>query len=210
MLRCPLCGHDARPYLEDRRRAYSHCPRCDLVFADPASHLDAAAERAEYDRHENDPADRGYRRFLGRLAGPLLGRLAPGMEGLDYGCGPGPALAAMLEEAGMPMAVYDPIYRPDPGVLGRRYDFVTCTEVVEHFREPARDWGRLAALVGPGGWLGVMTKLVIDRDRFATWHYKGDPTHVAFHSPATFVWLGAHFGWDVERVERDVHLLRKW
>jgi hypothetical protein len=206
---CPLCSSDAEAYLADRRRAYFHCPACDLVFADPASHLSAPEEKAEYDRHENDPADPRYRRFLGRLADPLLGRLERGMKGLDYGCGPGPTLSVMLEEAGIPMAVHDPLYRPNPDALGRQYDFVTCTEVVEHFREPAREWERLTALVRPGGWLGIMTKLVIGRERFAAWHYKEDPTHVSFYSPATFAWLGERFGLTAERVDRDVILMQK-
>ena len=209
VLHCPLCVGMAERYAEDRRRAYFHCPGCDLVIADPASHLGEAAEKAEYDRHQNDPADARYRRFLSRLATPLLGRLIRGMNGLDYGCGPGPALALMLEEAGMRMAVYDPFYAPNPDTLARQYDFVTCTEVVEHFSSPARHWGELTALVKPGGWLGIMTKLVISRERFMTWHYKDDPTHVAFYSPATFAWLGKHFGLTVERVDRDALLMQK-
>ncbi|WP_074310845.1 class I SAM-dependent methyltransferase [Singulisphaera sp. GP187] len=206
---CPLCAHRTEPYVEDRRRAYFQCLRCALVFADPASQLEAAEEKAEYDRHQNDPADWRYRRFLNRLAGPLLSRLSPGMQGLDYGCGPGPTLSVMLEEAGMSMAVFDPFYRPRTDVLNRTYDFVTCTEVVEHFSNPAQDWGRLTALLHPGSWLGIMTKLVINRERFATWHYKDDPTHVSFYSPETFAWLGTQFGLTVERVDQDVLMLRK-
>ena len=209
MLTCPLCSHDVEPYLEDRLRAYFHCPRCDLVSADPISHLDAASERRYYDLHVNDPADQGYRRFLGRLADTLIPRLEPGMSGLDYGCGPGPTLSVMLEEAGMRMEIHDPCYRPNPRALERSYDFVTCTEVVEHFRQPAEDWNRLTALVRPGGWLGVMTKLVISRARFGTWHYKEDPTHVCFYSPATFDWLGAKLGLSAERAHSDVYIMRK-
>lgn len=206
---CPLCTHPAALVAEDRRRRYFQCPACALIFADPASHLDAAAERAVYDLHRNDPADAGYRRFLDRLATPLLTRLRPGMQGLDYGCGPGPTLAAMLTQAGMAMTDYDPIYAPDPAALARAYDFVTCTEVVEHFRHPAQDWAQLVALLRPGGWLGVMTQLVISRERFRQWQYKNDPTHVAFYSPATFAWIGAQFGLDVERADAAVMLLRK-
>jgi hypothetical protein len=209
MLPCPLCSHEIIPYFEDRRRAYFSCSRCDLVSADPESHLDAESEKVYYDLHENDPAHEGYRRFLGRLAEPLLGRLTGGMRGLDYGCGPGPTLSIIMEEAGMIMEDYDPYYRPDRGVLGRSYDFVTCTEVVEHFRRPIEDWAGLTALLRPGGWLGVMTKLVISRERFATWHYKDDPTHVSFYSPKTFDWLGEQFGLTVERVNNDVFLLQK-
>lgn len=206
---CPLCGHAAAPLDKDRRRCYFQCPECRLIFADPASHLDAAAEKAIYDLHRNDPADAGYRRFLGRLAAPLLTRLAPGMRGLDFGCGPGPALSPLLREAGMHMADYDPFYAPDPALLECEYDFVTCSEVVEHFRQPAADWERLVATVRPGGWLGVMTQLVISPERFRHWQYKNDPTHVAFHSAQTFAWIGARFGFDVERADTAVMLLRK-
>lgn len=206
---CPLCAHHpAESYAVDTRRAYFQCPRCALVFADPASHASPEEEKALYDLHENDPDDPGYRRFLGRLATPLRERLKPGMEGLDYGCGPGPALARMLEEGGMSMSVYDPYYAPDPAVLERTYDFVTCTETVEHFRRPAEDWETLVALLRPGGWLGIMTQLVIDCERFCRWQYKNDPTHVGFYSEATFHWLASHFRLELERVGRDVMLLR--
>ena len=33
-------------------------------------------------------------------------------------------------------------------------------------------------------------------DRFATWHYRRDPTHVVFYREETFAWLAAHFGWE--------------
>ncbi|MEX0741223.1 MAG: class I SAM-dependent methyltransferase [Phycisphaeraceae bacterium] len=167
-----------------------------------------ADEKRVYDQHENDPADAGYRRFLDRLAQPLLGKLTRGMAGLDYGCGPGPTLSVMLEEAGMRMAVYDPYYAPDRSVLGKRYDFVTCTEVVEHFNRPAESWAELVGLLKPGGWLGVMTKRVIDRERFEQWHYKNDPTHVSFYSEATFAWIAERFGLGLEVVGQDVVIFR--
>lgn len=209
MLLCPLCSHPTDPYTEDRRRVYFHCPQCDLVSADPETHLDATDEKAYYDLHENNPSDPGYRRFLSRLARPLLEILRPGMRGLDYGCGPGPTLSLMLEEAGMIMEVHDPYYRPNPTALGSLYDFVTCTEVVEHFHHPDQEWSRLVELIAQGGCLAIMTKLVISRERFASWHYKDDPTHIGFYSPQTFAWLGARFGLRVERVDQDVLFLHK-
>jgi 2-polyprenyl-3-methyl-5-hydroxy-6-metoxy-1,4-benzoquinol methylase len=171
--------------------------------------MNAADERAYYDLHENSPTDQGYRTFLSRLARPLLDRLTTGMKGLDYGCGPGPALSIMMRESGMIMEDYDPIYNNQTPIDEQIFDFVTCTEVVEHFREPSSDWLKLTNRVKPGGWLGIMTKLVISRERFATWHYKEDPTHVAFYSPATFQWLGKYFDMDVKQVDRDVILMRK-
>jgi transcription initiation factor TFIIIB Brf1 subunit/transcription initiation factor TFIIB len=209
MIRCPLCHQSATPFWEDARRAYFQCPDCGLVFADPASHLTREDEKRVYDQHENDPSDARYRQFLGRLAQPLLARLQPGMSGLDYGSGPGPTLSMLLEEAGMTMAIYDPIYAPDRTVLERTYDFVTCSEVAEHFRVPGEEWKRLVSLVHPGGWLGIMTKQVLDRERFPTWHYKNDPTHVCFYSQRTWKWLGDRHRLLVTRIPPDVVILQK-
>jgi SAM-dependent methyltransferase len=207
--RCPLCAAESQLFIEDASRMYLRCGQCALIFGDPATHLDPAAERARYDLHENDSTDPRYRDFLDRLARPLLTRLAPGMSGLDYGCGPGPTLSRMLEEAGMVMAIYDPYYAPDAGPLGRHYDFVTCTEVVEHFQQPARDWALLAALLKPGGWLGIMTQLAPPPESFLQWRYRRDPTHVSFYSLATFAWIAGRFGFAMEQVRSDVVLLQK-
>lgn len=207
---CPLCGTETHAFCEDRARRYLECPHCALVSVDPASHLSPVDERAIYDLHRNDPADARYRAFLSRLADPLLARLVPGMRGLDFGCGPGPVLSMMLREAGMAMTDYDPFYAPDPQALQREYDFVTCTEVVEHFRDPLAGWARLAARVRPGGWLGVMTQLAPDAPaNFLRWRYRDDRTHVSFHRLATLRWLAARFGFALEQVESQAFLLQR-
>src|SRR5690606_20429248 len=152
---------------------------------DPAQLPDSATELAHYRLHRNDPRDPGYRGFLARLAEPLRARLAPGACGLEYGCGPGPALAALPREAGAPMAVYAPFFAPHAAVLEVRYDFITCTEAIEHFHRPAREFGRLDRLLRPGGWLGLMTEFQEGDERFARWHYRRDPTHVVFYREDT-------------------------
>ncbi len=167
-------------------------------------------ERAEYDLHENNPDDTRYRAFLSRLAEPLLSRLEPGMHGLDYGCGPGPTLSRMLRERGMTMDDYDPYYVADSRLLQRRYDFVTCTEVVEHFCQPAAAWRELASLVRSGGWLGIMTLLApADAVAFSEWWYKNDPTHVSFYSATTFDWLAQAMGFTVEMIDDRVLFMQR-
>lgn len=159
--------------------------------------------------HENSPADQAYRRFLGRLFEPLNSRLELNSRGLDFGSGPGPTLSVMFKEAGHSVAIYDPHYSPDKRPLGVQYDFVTCTEVVEHFRNPCEDLNRLWSCVRPGGVLGVMTKLVIDADAFSTWHYKNDQTHVGFFSRETFQWLAKKWFAQLEVIGRDVMIFSK-
>jgi len=202
---CRLCGEGrAEIFWQDQRRDYYRCRRCHLVFVPPPQYLSPREEKAEYDRHRNDPCDSGYRRFLGRLYEPLRARLAPGSRGLDFGCGPGPTLSLMFAEAGHAMALYDCFYAPDRSVLSGCYDFITATEVVEHLHRPGEELERLWALLQPGGVFGVMTKLVLDGEAFSRWHYKNDPTHVSFFSRTTFDWLAAHWRADMQIIGQDV------
>ena len=207
-MQCPLCSAAAAtPFHADKRRRYLCCESCSLVFVPPAFFLSREAERAEYDLHRNAIGDPGYRAFLSRLAKPLLARLPPASRGLDFGCGPGPALAHMLREAGHEVALYDSFYAPVPDVFDGRYDFICATEVVEHLHAPGRELARLWSLLEPGGWLGVMTKLVRDRAAFSRWHYKNDPTHVCFFSERTWQWWAQRQGAALEIIGADVILL---
>jgi len=207
---CPVCrSPSTRAFAQVDDRRYRRCDDCGARFLEPARFPSAAVERAHYLTHRNDPGDPGYRKFLAKLASPLLERLPRGSSGLDYGCGPGPALAAMLREAGHEVALYDPFFRPEPVVLQRTYDFVTCTEVAEHFHRPAEEFDRLDRLLRPGGWLAVMTSFQTDDARFADWHYRRDPTHVVFYREETFRAIAARHGWDCEIPVKDVALMRK-
>lgn len=207
---CPLCHHPkSRPFHRDRHRVYRRCEVCALIFVPPECFLSPRDEKAEYDLHQNDLYDVGYRRFLGRLFQPLGDRLRPGSRGLDFGCGPGPALALMFREAGHGMSVYDPFYAPDTAALSQAYDFVTATEVFEHLHRPGHELERLWSCLRPGGWLGIMTKLARDADAFARWHYKEDLTHVCFFSRVTFAWLAGRWSAELIFVGQDVILLRR-
>ncbi|MDF1628322.1 MAG: class I SAM-dependent methyltransferase [Alcanivoracaceae bacterium] len=191
---CPLChDNDSTHFANVDDRDYFRCRRCQLTFLTPEQRPDAAAERAHYNLHENDPADPRYRDWLAQLATPLDKQLAAPSKGLDYGCGPGPALAQMMQERGHSMAVYDPIFAPDTSVLHQQYDFVTCTEVVEHFHQPAREFELLTSLLTPRGVLAIMTSLLDEGVDFYKWHYRRDPTHVCFYRRETFVWIAKHY-----------------
>jgi len=186
---CPLClDGETRHYHRDRR-PYRHCRRCDLVYVPASFHLDPVAEKRRYDQHRNDPGDPAYRAFLSRLMQPLLERLPAGAQGLDYGSGPGPTLSLMLAECGHPMNIYDAFYAPCEAILARRYDFLTCSETMEHFATPAQEWRRFLKLVREGGWIGIMTQLREAGRDFSDWYYKNDDTHVSFYSRATFEFL---------------------
>tara|TARA_Y100000296_G_scaffold59466_1_gene68652 strand:+ start:260 stop:778 length:519 start_codon:yes stop_codon:yes gene_type:complete len=170
-------------------------------------------EKQEYDLHENSFEDEGYRKFLGKVLKPLSPFIkatnATKLSGLDFGCGPAPVLASMLSDEGVNMSTYDPFYAPTIQVLESSYDIVTCTEAIEHFHAPHLEWGLFNKLVAPGGVLAIMTKRVLDKARFANWHYKNDITHVSFFSEKTFEYLAQRDGYDVSFPANDVVLLKK-
>lgn len=206
---CPLCGGGAGPFLSAGGRDYFRCSTCALTFLSAAQHAEPARERARYAEHRNAPDDPGYRAFLDRLLAPLSARLAPGAEGLDYGCGPGPTASAMMRERGFAMTDYDPYFAPDAAALSRAYDFAVATEVLEHLRRPADDLARLDGLLKPGGILGAMTGVLEDDAAFAGWWYRSDFTHIAFYRPETLAWIARRFSWELSRPARDVALFRK-
>jgi SAM-dependent methyltransferase len=190
-------------------RGYWCCRACAAVFLDPSQLPDPAAELRRYREHRNDPTDPAYLAHLDRLARPLLERLPPGSSGLDYGCGPAPALAGLLARAGHRVRLYDPFFRPDPAALAGSYDFIACAETAEHFHRPAAEFALLDRLLRPGAWLGVMTRLLTDEVDFANWHYRRDLTHVVFYRAATFRAIAARFGWRCELLAPDVAILRR-
>jgi 2-polyprenyl-3-methyl-5-hydroxy-6-metoxy-1,4-benzoquinol methylase len=136
-------------------------------------------------------------------------KLRPGACGLDFGCGPGPTLSLMFEELGYPMKTYDHFYSSDAGALQQTYDFITATETVEHLHHPNSELEKLWSILKPGGYLGIMTRLVKNRGAFKDWYYKNDPTHVCFFSTATFDWLAASWRAKIEFAGNDVVLFEK-
>lgn len=185
------------------------CGKCRLVFVPREFFLSPDDEKAEYELHENNPHDEGYRKFLSRLYDPLIYRLPAGSRGLDFGCGPGPTLSLMFEEAGFLMEIYDHFFAPHPEVLKKSYEFITATEVVEHLHYPMAVFQNLWNVLKTKGYLGLMTKRVKSLEAFKTWHYKNDMTHICFFSEVTFRWLADYLSASLEFIGKDVVIMQK-
>lgn len=207
-MKCILCeGHAEQLLLKEDGRTYFVCTgECHVIFLDPSARLSAVEEKERYDLHNNDPHDDGYRDFLRRLTDELIPQLTAGARGLDFGCGPGPALSGIMREAGFECADYDPLYVDDRTLLTTQYDFITATEVFEHLYEPRSTIEQLAGMLKPRGVLAVMTEMVISPERFTEWWYHTDPTHVSFYSRRTFDWIAQKNRWEVEYPSKNVAL----
>lgn len=207
-MNCPLClNKNIQHYHQDKQRDYWQCGHCDLVFVKPEQFLSLQQEKSIYDQHQNNPDDLGYRKFLNKLLVPLVKQLTKEAKGLDFGSGPGPTVSVMLAELGYDVENYDIFYANNPELLKRKYDFITCTEVIEHLHNPHKELAMLRGLLNKGGYLGIMTKRVIDKNSFAKWHYKNDPTHVCFYSDKTFEYLAKNLNYDLQIINSDSIIL---
>ncbi len=204
---CRLCFSESTAvFANANKRDYLRCGNCQLVFVDQSQLPDFTTERDEYRLHNNNCDDPGYRAHLAKLTRPLVKDLPKTARGMDFGCGPGPTISVMLGEQGYDVANYDPAFFADEALLQKQYDFIACTEVVEHFHNPAKDFALLANLLKPGGRLGIMTQMLSDEIDFESWYYPREISHVAFYSAETMAWIGEWFGWRVEIVDADVVL----
>jgi hypothetical protein len=206
-----------------RKRRYMRCPVCDAIQCHSDDLPSPEEEQERYDEHNNDLADRRYRTYLEgfidaavepyvrsvpRGPGPsgetearsvTGGRTGPRI--LDFGSGPQPALAHLLEERGYRVSIYDPFFAADEDVLDGsrcRYDGITAVEVVEHLFFPGAELNRLASLMGTGGVLAVRTGIFAgDTDDFRNWWYRRDISHVFFWTDETVRWTGRTYGLEV-------------
>ncbi len=206
-MNCLLCHTDSTAF----EAGTFSCPECALIFKNPEIFLSADEDQDRYSQHENNSNDQGYIDFLGKLFHPLKKILPPHFQSLDFGCGPGPTLSILMEEAGGDVENYDPIFFPDAHLLiPDTYDVVTSTEVVEHFKTPEQDWDLLVSLVKDEGLLGVMTQFYKPEIDFKSWWYKNDPTHVVFYQEKTLSYLAKKYNLEtLYNDQKSVVIFRK-
>ncbi|GAO29350.1 putative methyltransferase associated with DUF414 [Geofilum rubicundum JCM 15548] len=134
--------------------------------------------------------------------------LEPDMEGMDFGCGPNPVLARMLEKNDCACSYYDPFFFPE--LPDERQDFIFATECFEHFFDPNQELKLLTALLRPDGTLTIMTNFWDETMDVANWWYLKDSTHVSFFHTKTFEYICTRYGYDLAYSDNQkVIILRK-
>lgn len=205
-MNCLLCHSSTSSFAGDAFK----CSHCGLVFKNPRAHLNTEEDLKRYSHHQNNNQDQGYINFLNKVVIPLSSFLPLTFTSIDYGCGPGPTLSLILREKGGLTRDYDPLFYPDKNLLDSKYDVVTSTEVVEHFKDPKKDWEELVSLVKPNGLLGIMTQFLNDDIDYQSWWYKNDPTHVSFYNEKTFDFLANQFNLEIIFTDKNsVIIFRK-
>ena len=195
-MKCPLCSQLVSHQMRDLTNSeLYHCRNCELIFKNPKVHPSQSEEAERYLEHNNDESSKGYVDFLNKAVKPTRNFMEPGMEGLDYGCGPNPVLSQIITEAGFTCANYDPIFFPE--LPDERMDFIFATECFEHFFDSIKEMRLITALLRPGGILTIMTNRWRELDKVADWWYVRDKTHVVFYHQKSFEYICKTFGYSV-------------
>ncbi|HBI04728.1 MAG TPA: class I SAM-dependent methyltransferase [Paenibacillaceae bacterium] len=198
---CKICGSKTREfYYKTFDLNYYQCNECDFISRDGNSIISSEEEVAIYNEHENSIEDPRYVAYFKKFIDEaVVNYSGQGKKGLDFGSGPSPVLATVLErDYNYSMDIYDVYYAPEKTYIGQKYDLVTCTEVVEHLSNPLEYFHLFKELLKEDGILCIMTSFhPKDEERFLKWHYVRDLTHVSFFTLKTMKIIGEKLGLDI-------------
>jgi len=173
------------------------CPHCECIALDPSFYPSEEQAIKEYSLHENSSSDPRYIAYFREFVENAILPFAPERKRvLDFGSGPAPVLATLLQESyGYQTDCYDLFFSPKKVYVGKVYDLITCTEVLEHLPDPLSVFRLFASLLAPGGVLSVMTLLHHnDEEHFLSWHYIREKSHITFYSQKTLHYLASMTG----------------
>ncbi len=186
---CPLCNSVSNLFFEDKRRSYFKCTGCLSVFLDRNQLPGREKEKKRYLEHNNDVNDPGYQKFVEPIVTSVLNDFTKYDRGLDYGAGPGPVVAKLLQDKNFQIEIYDPLFHDNKKLLTKKYNYIICCEVIEHFHHPKKEFEKLKNMLLPKGKLYCMTNLYNEGIDFQNWYYKNDFTHVFIYHKKALRWI---------------------
>lgn len=210
MIKCPLClSHKGFTMLKGPdTRTYRCCDSCRLIFTDTRRQATKKEDEKKHGQRDSGQQSPAYVKFLKQAIEPTLPLLTPDMKGLDFICGPEPALHKLLEQDGISCDNYDPVFFPD--IPEKEYDFIFTTESFEHFFLPAKELQQIKNLLKTGGFFTVLTELWTNPDAFAKWSYAKDATRVTFFHRITLEYICEKYGFTLLPVDQsNVNIFRK-
>ncbi len=160
---------------------------------DPSNYLTNEEEKERYEAHNNDVNDTRYQKFVSPIVEGVKDNYNTNHTGLDYGAGTGPVITSLLEKKGYDVKLYDPFFHNYSENLCKKYDYIICSEVMEHFHNPYYEFKSLTKILNSKGTIFCMTSLYNEDINFENWYYKNDPTHVFFYHKKALEWIKNKF-----------------
>lgn len=189
---CPLCHNSSKNFFKN---IYYKCTCCKGIFKDPKLYLIGKDEKNIYDKHKNISTDIRYQNFLSPITNSVKKDKEKNSKGLDFGCGRDSAIMHVLKNENYEMYGYDIFYKNDLELLKEKYDFITSSEVIEHFQNPKKEFDLFLKLLNENGTLYLMTLIYDEKIDFEKWYYKDDPTHIFLYQKETFEWIKENYGY---------------
>ncbi len=208
---CKVCGSSGLELLDSQDKYY-HCNQCEVIFSAPEEIVDPDEEKERYEGHDNNHQNQGYvkmfKDFIDEVIVPYI-NLGEVNDVLEFGCGPGPVLADLLEDKNLNVDLYDPYFFPEKVFVDQKYDLITSTEVFEHFSDPIKEMELLISHLEEGAYLAVMTSFHPGPENFEDWWYKWDPTHIVFYNQKTFSKIASDFDLEIIYTDQKKYILFK-
>ena len=198
-MKCPLCNYHSTIFLlKDDAREYWSCEECHLIFVPPKFFIPNKQEIERYLEHNNTLNNQGYVKMFQEKIN-TINKICSGINTvLDYGCGYEPVLKKLLEREGYQAYGYDLNFFSTEE-FKKKYDLIISTETFEHIKKPGEDLAHLMTKISSKGYLAIMTRFyplknsALCPESFSDWYYKRDPTHIAFYTHKTFLWIANEF-----------------
>jgi FkbM family methyltransferase len=198
----------------DQRVPYYRCRKCGFLFTDLIDDWD---QHQIKDRIFNEEYIRADPDFIkrrpeanARLINCLFGKNKEQLFVLDYGGGEG-SLAYLLRNAGFKnVDVYDPMYHPDFKIVGKKYHLMLAFEVMEHLSDPHsvfRDVNRFLQDEGVFFFSTLVQPDDIGKIGTDWWYAAPRNGHVSLHSFQSLEILASEFGFQLQSLNRNQHMV---
>ncbi len=186
---CLLCDSNATVFCEKPNHLFYKCNNCEGIFRPRFTFLETSLEKEHYEKHNNDVNDKRYQNFVLPIVNAILNDFCQIDKGLDFGSGTGPVVSKMLRDKKYQIENYDLFFENIPELLKKKYNYISCCEVMEHFHKPFKEFKLLRSMLLPNGKLYCKTELFKNQKPFEEWYYKDDFTHVFIYQEATLNWI---------------------
>ncbi len=200
MILCPLCENSSTAFYKDD---FYLCSCCEAIFRPAEKLLSNEKEKQRYESHTNDSDDLGYQNFVAPITNAVLKKFSKDDIGLDFGCGKDSPIVKVLRKNEYEILEYDPFFFDDKKLLEKKYDYIACCEVIEHFYNPKKEFELLKKLLKEDGILYLMTGIYNSTIDFSKWWYKNDPTHVFIFQEKTFEFIKKEFDFKDLKIEKN-------